>query len=155
MAVFYSFHYERDASRVMQIRNMGALEAQRLMDAQDWEEVWKGGHQAIERWIAEQMRHKTAVVVLVGAETASRPWVRYEIQEAWENNVPLVGIRIHGLGGFENRSDPPGADPFSTAGLPAGYVQLFNPSGVTSQAIYNDIRDNLKVWVSCAIKRQP
>ena len=37
------------------------------------------------------------MVVLIGAQTASRSWVQYEIQRAWELRKPLLGIRIHGL----------------------------------------------------------
>ncbi|WP_353939677.1 TIR domain-containing protein [Micromonospora sp. b486] len=29
------------------------------------------------------MAYKKAVIVLVGQETASRPWVIYEIEKAW------------------------------------------------------------------------
>jgi hypothetical protein len=50
MAVFYSFHYDRDSWRVQQVINMGALEGQPLLKPQEWEEAKKkaGG---IEKWI--------------------------------------------------------------------------------------------------------
>ena len=96
-SVFYSFHYDRDAWRVQQIIQMGALEGQPILKAQEWEEVKRKGDAAIKKWIADQMAHKSAVVVLIGAQTASRPWVRHEIANAWDNHKPLVGIRIHGL----------------------------------------------------------
>jgi len=38
------------------------------------------------------MAYKSAIVVLVGAETASRRWVQYEIAHAWDNYKPLVGV---------------------------------------------------------------
>ena len=96
-SVFYSFHYDRDAWRVQQIIQMGALEGQNILKAQDWEAVKREGDAAIKKWIADQMAYKSAVVVLIGAETASRPWVHHEIAYAWDNHKPLVGIRIHGL----------------------------------------------------------
>ena len=80
--VFYSFHYERDVHRVQLIRNIGALEGQPLLSAQDWETVKGRGDQAVINWIDEQMRYKRAVVVLIGQETADRPWVIYEIEKA-------------------------------------------------------------------------
>jgi hypothetical protein len=66
MAVFYSFHYARDAWRVQQITNMGAVEGQPILNAQQWEEVKRQGEKAIQNWIARQMKYKSAVVVLVG-----------------------------------------------------------------------------------------
>jgi hypothetical protein len=45
---------------------MGAIEGQKILDSQDWESVKRRGRAAIEKWIDEQMRGKSAVVVLVG-----------------------------------------------------------------------------------------
>src|SRR5690606_38219031 len=84
-SVFYSFHYDRDAWRVQQIINMGAVEGQTILNAQEWEAVKRQGDSAIQKWIKDQMAYKSAVVVLVGAQTANRPWVRYEIAYAWDN----------------------------------------------------------------------
>lgn len=30
------------------------------------------------------MKYRSCVVVLVGSETASRPWIQYEIEHAWK-----------------------------------------------------------------------
>lgn len=76
MAVFYSFHYDRDAFRVQQVLNMGQFDGQKILNAQDWEAVKARGNKAIEDWIAEQMLYKEAVVVLVGNETATRKRLR-------------------------------------------------------------------------------
>ncbi len=46
--VFYSFHYDNDVFRVQQIRNIGALEDNKPVSANDWEKVKKGGDKAIE-----------------------------------------------------------------------------------------------------------
>ena len=111
MVVFYSFHYERDVHRVQLIRNMGTVEGQKLLNAQEWEAVRAKGDEAIRNWIDEQMKWKSAVVVLIGAQTAFRPWVKYEIQRAWDLRKPLLGIRIHGLSSMGS-TDAQGADPF-------------------------------------------
>lgn len=157
MAVFYSFHYERDAFRVQQILQMGAVEGQTILNAQDWESVKRQGPRAIEAWIDKQMAYKAAVVVLVGARTASRPWVRYEIEKAWNEKRPLVGIRIHGLADGSG-VDRPGPDPFAAirfdrGGSLADYVTLHDPVGFDSKAVYASIKSNLKVWVDGAYRR--
>lgn len=157
MAVFYSFHYDRDAWRVQQIMNIGALEGQTILNAQDWESVKRRGKQAIEDWIAKEMAYKSAVVVLVGAKTATRPWVLYEIGKAWKDKRPLVGIHIHGLadgGGTDSKGTNPFAEVrLDTGGSLADYVPLHNPAGTTSQAVYSSIKNNLASWVAGAYKR--
>jgi hypothetical protein len=158
MAVFYSFHYDRDAWRVQQIINMGALEGQTILNAQKWEEVKRKGDQAIQDWIADQMKYKTAVVVLAGNQTANRPWVQYEISYAWNNYKPLVGIRINGLADSSGNSDSPGENPFKRVTLKGGgtvadYVPLFQPTGSTTQQVHASIKSNLTAWVDRAYKR--
>lgn len=158
MAVFYSFHYDRDAWRVQQILNMGMLDGQSILNHQDWEAVKRKGDQAIKDWIQEQMNYKSAVVVLIGAETASRPWVLYEITKAWNDKRGLVGVRINGLANKSGATDPAGSDPFTkvtftSGGSLADYVPVYTPSGRTSQEVYASIKENLTTWVGNAYKR--
>lgn len=155
MAVFYSFHYERDVYRVQLIRNMGSVEGQKHLNAQEWEAVRVKGDEAIRNWIDEQMKGKSAVVVLIGAQTASRPWVRYEIQRAWDLRKPLLGIRIHGLSSMGS-TDVAGADPFCSINGFRGYnpgLTIFDPTRrdvwgkIDSNATYDELSLNLKSWV--------
>lgn len=95
--IFYSFHYDNDVFRVQQVRNIGALEDNKPVSANDWEEVKKKGDKAIEKWIEDNMNNRSCVVVLVGEETHKRPWVKYEIKKAWKDGRGLVGINIHNL----------------------------------------------------------
>lgn len=157
-SVFYSVHYDRDVWRVQQINQMGALEGQPILNAQDWKVVKRKGDAAIKKWIADQMAYKSAVVVLTGAQTASRPWVRHEIAYAWDNHKPLVGIRIHGLEDRNGYTDSCGEDPFSKVTLKGGgtvgdFVPVYNPSGSNSQGVYATIKANLTTWAGNAYKR--
>ncbi|MFF4198961.1 TIR domain-containing protein [Nonomuraea sp. NPDC001831] len=152
--VFYSFHYERDVNRVQLVRNINALEGQPLLNAQDWETVQRRGQQAVVDWIDEQMRYKRAVVVLIGQETASRPWVIYEIEKAWKEKKPLVGVRIHGLSSFGS-ADREGANPFDKASSVSG-IPVFDPTvkdwrgDIDTRATYLKLADNLEGWVAQA-----
>lgn len=161
MAVFYSFHYERDVHRVQLIRNMGSVEGQKLLNAQEWEAVRQRGTKAIQNWIDEQMKRKSAVVVLIGAETASRRWVKYEIQRAWGLRKPLLGIRIHGLSSMGS-TDAEGADPFCSingSGRNPG-LPIFDPTQrdfwgkIDSKATYDKLASNLKSWVEQGCVRE-
>lgn len=161
MAVFYSFHYDRDVHRVQLIRNMGKLDGQPLLNAQEWERVRRQGTSSITRWIDEQMKYKTAVVVLIGKETASRPWVQYEIERAWDLKKPLLGIRIHGLSSM-GTTDSPGQDPFTKI---TGYegrnpgIPIFDPTmidwygKIDSQATYRNLAYSLVSWSAQGVHR--
>lgn len=162
MAVFYSFHYERDANRVSLIRNMGAVEGQRILNSQEWESVKRGGSQAIANWIDEQMKYKTAVVVLIGAETADRPWVQYEIEKAWDDRKPLLGIRIHGLADMGNGSDFQGRNPFLRLQKRSIFdpsIPIFDPTvtswdgRINTQATYRKLKEYLNFWVEQGVTR--
>ena len=154
-SVFYSFHYERDVHRVQLVRNIDALEGQRILNGQDWEAVRRRGHQAIRNWINEQMEDKEAVIVLIGAKTAKRPWVQYEIEHAWKIKKPLLGISIHGLASFSDGADEEGPSPFN------GYIPripVFDPTvrrlgKIDTNATYKKLKDNLLDWLREGVTR--
>ncbi|HUW77503.1 MAG TPA: TIR domain-containing protein [Candidatus Nanopelagicaceae bacterium] len=157
-STFISFHYAQDHWRVQQVVNMGAIQGQTIVSAQNWESVKRQGDQAIKNWIENEMKGKSAVVVLVGSQTAARPWVNYEIIKAWNDQRPLVGIRIHGLQDKNEKTDFSGANPFEKIKLDNGktiadYVPLHTPSGAYSTQVYANIKTNITSWVENAYKR--
>lgn len=149
--VFYSFHYKRDVLRVQLVQQIGSLEGQPLLNAQDWETIENRGSDAVEDWIDEQMKYKRAVVVLIGQETARRPWVQYEIEKAWAEKRPLLGVRIHGISSMGS-VDNPGANPFEAADVPSYLIPVFDPTErdwagrIDSKATYNTLVANLEDW---------
>lgn len=151
--VFYSFHYDNDVFRVQQIRNMGAIEGDEPVSKNDWETVKKGGNKAIEKWIDDNMFGKSCVVVLVGEDTHKRPWVKHEIEKAWNDGKGLVGIYIHNLKDPKTGTCSKGTNPFDQFSMKNGkklsdYVKCYNPK--TTDA-YNDIKANLAGWIEDAI----
>lgn len=152
--VFYSFHYDNDVFRVQQIRNMGVIEGNASISANDWETVKKGGDKAIEKWIDDIMKSQECVVVLVGEDTHKRPWVKYEIKKAWTDKKGLVGIYIHNLKDPKTGKCTKGTNPFDQFTFDDGsklssLVSCHNPD---SSDAYNDIDDNLDAWIEKAIK---
>lgn len=155
---FYSFHYDNDAWRAGQIRNMGMIEGDQVVDDNSWEKVKLGGAPAIQRWIDNQMSNSGVVIVLVGTETAQRHWVDYEIRRAWDTYKPVFGIRIHGLKNRHLQTSAVGPNPFENVLLSNGtslsqLVPLYNPSGYDSRDIYADIQNKLKEWIRSAPSR--
>jgi hypothetical protein len=154
--VFHSFHYQRDAYRVQQVRNMGVIEGQRLLSSNDWEAVKRGGDAAIRRWIDEQMAGRSSVVVLIGSQTAGRKWVNYEITNGWNRDKSIVGVHIHKLkDGWGNQSSK-GANPFAVFKLNgtslSSVVKTYDAPYTTSTYVYDYIKENLEEWVEEALR---
>ena len=99
--VFFSFHYDADIRRVVQIRNSWVVrskgETQPFLDKAEWESFKRTGSSSIERWIEEQLKGTSVTVVLFGAQTYSRPWVKHEIKRSYELGKGLVAIDIHSV----------------------------------------------------------
>lgn len=155
-SVFYSFHYDNDVMRVQQIRNIGALEGNEPVSASAWETVRRGGTAAIERWIDENMNYRQCVIVLIGSETASRPWVRHEIVKAWNDKRGLFGIHINNIKCPRNGTCSRGPNPFDaikfTDGTPMSrHIRTYDPNIIYP---YQDISNNLDAWVERAISEK-
>lgn len=151
--VFYSFHYDNDVFRVQQIRNIGTLEENKPVSANNWETVKRGGDTSIKKWITDNLKDKSCLVVLIGTETSKREWVKYEIQKAWNDGKAVLGIYIHNLKCPRNGTCKQGANPFDSFKLKDGrtlssIVKCYNPK--PSDA-YNDIADNIENLIEEAI----
>lgn len=153
--VFFSFHYALDNWRAGQVRNIGSVEGNTPVSDNDWETVKSGGENAIRHWIDRQMENRTCAVVLVGAQTAGRRWIKYEIRHAWESDMGVVGIRVHGLEDSAGRTTVRGSNPFSAFSLNGrslgSIVQCYDPPGTGSKAHYAWISENLADKVEEAI----
>jgi hypothetical protein len=155
--VFFSFHFANDFWRTQQVRNMNALEGQTLCSANAWEEVKRKGDANIKRWIADNMEGKSCVVVLVGAQTALRPWVIHEISKGWNDGRGVLGIRIHKLLGTDGLPSVAGAEPMSKVTFSgsnkslSGIAPLKSPAGADSKAVYASISSNIEAWIEEAI----
>lgn len=151
--VFYSFHFGSDVFRVQQVRQMGALDGNEPVSANDWEEVKRRGNASIQRWIDENMKYKRCVVVLVGEKTAQRQWVKYEVKKAWNDGKGLMGIYIHNLRDPKTGTGVKGSNPFDEFRLEDGrllssVVRCHDPG---SWDAYNSIKNNIGSWVNQAI----
>lgn len=150
--IFYSFHFDNDVMRVQQIRNIGVIEGNEPVSKNDWEEIRKNDD-AVKKWIDDNMKYKSCVVVLVGEETAKRPWVKYEIKKAWKDGKGLLGIHIHNIkcpriGTCNKGSNPFDQFTFDDGSKLSSAVKCYNPS---SYDAYNDISNNIADWIDEAI----
>lgn len=154
--VFYSFHYNNDCWRTQQVRNIGFIEGSKPVSANDWEEVKRGGNAAVEKWIANQLSGRSCTVVLVGAETANRKWVRYETIESWNSGKGVVGIRIHSLKDSDGNQSVAGPNPFETLTVGekpmSSIVKLYRPTSTSSTEAYAAIVGGISDWIEEAIE---
>jgi len=156
--VFFSFHFSNDYWRTQQVRNMGSVEGQSLYTPNAWEEVKKKGAAEIEKWIDDNLEGKSCVVVLVGSETATRPWVLTEIAKGWNAGKGVLGIRINDLLDSNQKSSTAGKNPFDEVTVKKGteklskYAKLKTPSGADSKAVYASIQANIEAWIEEAIQ---
>ncbi|MBP9019626.1 MAG: TIR domain-containing protein [Bacteroidales bacterium] len=154
--VFFSFHYKPDNWRASQIRNMGVIEGNRPVSDNDWEQITRGGDEAIQDWISEQMEGKSCIIVLIGANTAGRKWIKYEIKKAWNDGKGVLGIYIHNLKDKEGEQSSKGINPFDDFTINGEklsiIVKAYDPPYSTSKYVYDYIKEHLVDWVEEAIE---
>ena len=151
---FLSFHYKPDNWRVQTVRNIGSIDEQPLLGANKWEEIKKKGDQAIKDWISSNMKDKECLVVLVGEKTADRPWVKYEIKEAWKKGLGVTAVYIHGLKNSAGEQGKKGKDPFAglTVDGKAIVGTVHDTPYSSSTNVYDHIKENIATWVADAVK---
>jgi len=151
--VFYSFHFDNDVMRVQQVRNMGVIEGNTPTAPNQWETVKSNGDVAIKKWIDDNMKYKNCVVVLIGEETANRPWVKYELEKAWKDGRGLLGVHIHNLKCPRMRTSRKGRNPFADFNFGnqkfSDIVPCYDPSPFYA---YNEIANNIDSWIDRAIQ---
>jgi hypothetical protein len=150
---FFSFHYERDAWRAANVRNSGVLSSDDeygFIDAADWEKIEREGDAAIKRWIQDQLKNTTVTVVLIGTETASREWVRYEIRESWKRGNAIVGVRIHGIKDPDSKTDNFGVNPLDVVKFEGGTT--LSTVCKTYDWVADQGRENLGEWLEEAVQ---
>ena len=157
--VFFSFHYGRDAWNVSQIRNSSVVKASyektRFLDHADWEEIMRKGDANIKRWINEQLHGASVTVVLIGAETYSRKWVQYEIEESHRQGMGILGVRLYGMKDNHQKIDNVwGKDPFEHCKIPTRGFLGFETNA--QYPIYSwtqdNGRENLGHWIEKAAR---
>jgi len=156
--VFFAFHYERDVWRAGEVRNSWVTkpdrEAAGFWDAADWEKVKKQGDEAIKRWIKDQLSGTSATIVLIGAETSSREWVKFEIIESYNRGNGLLGVYIHNLKDRNGKTDSKGDNPFDSIYITQNSQKIYFSQLYPT---YDWVNDNgyakLGDWIEAAAKK--
>ncbi len=156
--VFYSFYFKEDNWRASQVRNIGVIEGNQPVSDNDWEQIKRGGDDAIKRWINEQLNGRSCTIVLIGTNTAGRKWIKYEIEKSWNDDKGLLGIYIHNLKDKEGNQSTKGRNPFDDFTMKrdnskfSSIVRTYDPPYTDSKKVYEYIQNNIESWVEEAIK---
>ncbi len=154
--VFFSFHYDRDVRRIVQVRSSWVVrpegEAQPFYDKAAFEEAKKraGG---IENWIEEQLEGTSVTAVLYGAQTYQRDWVLHEIRRSHELGKGLVAIDIHNVKDPQLGADVPGRNPLDYVKVNSNGREVSLSSLCKSYDWVNDNGyANMPTWIEAAAK---
>lgn len=137
---FFSFHYERDVWRSSIVRNSSKTKPSitpEWIEASIWESAKTSGDAAVQKLIKDALTGTSVTAVLIGSQTASRRWVRYEIDQSIARGNGVFGIYIHNIKDRDGHTDYKGTNP-----LPGGYP--------TYDWVNNDGYNNLGTWVDDA-----
>lgn len=153
--VFYSLHYDADRSRVATILTSKVLTGNVELKLAEWDKLKRGGEFALKRWVESSLKGRSCTVVLIGAHTASRPWIHYEIKRSAELGLGLFGVHVHqlkdGKGKVTSKGDNPFLHPAAGLGPAAAGVAVYDPPEPESQQTYHYIVDNLAAWADEAV----
>lgn len=131
--VFFSFHYQEDIWRVNQVRNSWVVQKEEnkkyntrlFWDSSLWEEVKKKGDSAIKSAINEGLQGTSVTVVLIGAHTYQRKYVKYEMGRSEARGNGLLGVYIGNLPDQGGNTSTNGPNPFHYVSLDKTYPTYY------------------------------
>jgi len=95
--VYFSFHYQDVADfRANVVRNSGKFHKKEIFkDSSIWEEAEEKQVKNLKSLIDAELKGSSVTCVLIGSETYTRRWVRYELMKSLEMGKGQVGVGIN------------------------------------------------------------
>lgn len=113
---FFSFHYQQDVSRAQVVRNSWVTKEDReeagFFDGSVFESKKRAGEETLKAFLTDALKGTTVTCVLIGNQTAFRPWVRYELVRSFHRGNGLLGIYIHNVRNLDKQTTAAGPNPF-------------------------------------------
>ncbi len=109
--VYFAFDYQ-DVFEVNQIRRSAQFEdvsVRSFTDASQWEKLQKQDDAAIKRAIARALINTSVTVACIGSRTATRPYVKYELNASAARGNGLLGVYLPGTNGYPTPAELGGA----------------------------------------------
>jgi hypothetical protein len=98
--IYLDFDLENDLWRVDQLRSQllgPAADQAGFFDPKEYEELLRQDTDALRQRIAERIAGTSVTLILIGTESASRPFVQLGIEESIAHQNGFVGIHIHAM----------------------------------------------------------
>jgi hypothetical protein len=134
---FFSFHFD-DIMRVNVVRNAwkithpDTLAMRSFYDSSLWEARQLEGDDAVKRLIREGVGYTSTVCLLVGTNSWSRRWVRYEIARAVIDGRGLLAVHLNNIRHHQRQMiDTQGLNPLEYMG-----VGKFQPNALVGPRYY-------------------
>lgn len=114
---FFGFHYKDvESFRVNVVRNSSMFKKpgdnSKVIDGSIWEEAELKGDAALIRLVNENLVGTSVTAVLIGTETHSRRWVKYELVKSFVSGNAILGINLNRIRERETSSiTPKGLNP--------------------------------------------
>lgn len=129
--VFFSFYYQDVVDfRANVVRQHWLTkpdrEAAGFFDASIWGNAKLSGDVGIKRVINSGLDGTSVTCVLVGSETYSRRWVRYEVMKSFRRGNALLAVHINSIKGRDQNVKQSGPNPLKHLGV------TFSESGLTA-----------------------
>lgn len=120
--VFFSFYYQDVIDfRANVVRQHWLTKSDReaagFFDASIWGNAKLSGDVGIKRVINSGLDGTSVTCVLIGSETYSRRWVRYEIMKSFRKGNALPSVHINSIKGRDQCTKPRGPNPLSYLGV--------------------------------------
>lgn len=120
-SVYFSFHYQDVIDfRANVVRNSGKFRQKgaKFRDSSIWEESEEKQIKKIKSLIDDELKRSSVTCVLIGSDTYSRRFVRYELIKSFEMKKGQVGVGINWIKGKDgNTKFWPGENPFNYLAL--------------------------------------
>ena len=129
--VFFSFYYQDVVDfRANVVRQHWLTKPDResagFFDASIWGNAKLSGDIGIKRVINAGLYGTSTTCVLVGSQTYTRRWVRYEIMKSFRKGSALLAVHINSIRGRDQLTKPRGFNPLRYLGV------SFSDSGLTA-----------------------
>lgn len=119
--VFFSFHNDDVKTfRANVVRKHDMLKGSQesgFFDYSIWEDAKGHGDSSIKRLINLSLEGTSTTCVLIGTNTWSRRWVRYEILKSHQKGNKLFGVHINSIRDRHQHTFPSGSNPFDSLGF--------------------------------------
>jgi hypothetical protein len=117
---FFSFHYNADVTRANVVKKSWVTrdrEDAGFFDSSAFERAKRTNDDTLKAFLNREIDGSSVICALVGAETAGRRWVRYEIQRGIWEAKGLLAVRIHTIKNFNQLTTTAGVNPFDVLGV--------------------------------------